>query len=353
MCTLAAHARSPDELVVQMQATVSMYQDDTAIREELIAAGDEALPAVAEGLRAAYRRLDVEPRMLDSWNEVTAGIRPSPDMLLANHLLRCAAGIGTDDAIALLVSTIADASDPWVKWSAVSWLEKRTIRVPLPVEAKSGILRFIAECDAQSAGTAAMVLANCVAVAASERVPPIVTRFEIEVQAEPEPGERAMDSYVSPRVLRLNPFLRAFRDAGEAAIPYLRVESDAHANDPEMRKWLTIAQGMAGDGDVAADLERIIREDPDTSTRVEATSAYARSAKEAAIPLLVELLDDPAQITDRFALLDGRVLQGTLDGFRPVAGTAMGELSRLDRQDLIERHRRLVGSQAGEAASSK
>jgi hypothetical protein len=349
-CASVAEAASPAEIVAQLETSATMYQDDASAREALTAQGDAALLAIADALQTVNARLGVDQRALTSWRDVTRGVRPSSDRLLASSLLRCAAGIHTDAAIALIVRTIGDSPDPWVKWRAVFWLEKRVIQCPIEADEKAAILRFLQECDGCNAGTAAMVLANCVAVPAAERVPPILERFLLEVQAQPEPGERARDSYVSPRVLRLNPFLRAFRDAGEAAVPYLRSESGACANDPEMRKWLVVARGMAGDAQVAAELEKIVREDPDMSTRVEATRAYARAAKETAIPLLVELLDDPTAIRDRVIIAGKGEGIGMLDGFRPVAGVAADELSRLGHHDLVLSHRQSAGSQGTQTA---
>jgi HEAT repeat protein len=107
---------------------------------------------------------------------------------------------------------------------------------------------------------------------------------------------------------------------------------------------------MAGDGDVAPDIERIIRGDPDMSTRAEAARAYARSAKESAIPLLVELLGDPTAIRDRVIIAGKGEGIGMLDGFRPVAGVAADELSRLGHHDLVLSHRQSAGSQGTQTA---
>jgi HEAT repeat protein len=117
-----------------------------------------------------------------------------------------------------------------------------------------------------------------------------------------------------------------------------------------MRKWLVVARGMAGDAQVAAELEKIVREDPDMSTRVEATRAYARAAKETAIPLLVELLGDPTAIRDRVIIAGKGEGIGMLDGFRPVAGVAADELSRLGHHDLVLSHRQSAGSQGTQTA---
>jgi hypothetical protein len=233
-----------------------------------------------------------------------------------------------------------------VKWRAVAWLEKRTIRVPVTAGAKEALLRFLAECDGHSAGTAAMVLANCVAVPPSERVPPIMARFVSEVQTPAAPHETWGGSYISPYVRRLNAFLRAFSFAGDGAIPYLARAAD-QADDPYVRKWLAVARGMAGDPEVAAELERIIREDPDTSTRIEATRGYARSAKEAAIPLLVELLDDPAEIAPPKVSAD---IPPSMPAWRPVMRVAQAALSRLGRDDLWRSHPRWADR--GQPASS-
>jgi HEAT repeat protein len=160
-----------------------------------------------------------------------------------------------------------------------------------------------------------------------------------------QPYERSGDSYLSPHVRRLNVYLRAFSYTGEAAIPYLRQAAE-EAADPEVRKWLTVARGMAGDGDVAPDIERIIRGDPDMSTRAEAARAYARSAKEAAIRLLVELLDDPAELPSPTV----SPLVPRIPGERPVATVAASELTKLGHHDLVLSHRQSAGSQGTQTA---
>lgn len=52
---------------------------------------------------------------------------------------------------------------------------------------------------------------------------------------------------------------------------------------------------MAGDPSVSGELEGVVRSDPDRYVRCVAVRAYARSAGEEAIPLLVALLDDTTE----------------------------------------------------------
>jgi hypothetical protein len=64
----------------------------------------------------------------------------------------------------------------------------------------------------------------------------------------------------------------------------------------------------------------------------------------------VELLDDRAELVERFTLPGGRVVHGPQDGHRPVAGVAADELSRLGRRDLVLSHRQSAGSQGTQTA---
>jgi len=309
---------SASELVAKLQGPLGMYGNDSSLGEALIALGNDALPAIEQG--------------------ITQG-----DPQVKSRLLLWVMGIPGERATALLLRVMSDSQEPRLRGTAIRCLAERPVTCPLTAKQLATLQQTIAEGNGWIAGEASRALARCEVLSADERVHPILARFQAEVMTPAQPHDRTGDSYLSTHVRRLNLYLRAFSYAGEIAVPYVRqAVKDAASGD--VRKWLTIASGMAGDGQVTDDLERIIRENPDTSTRVEATRAYARSAKEAAIPFLLELLDDPAEIQDRFTWPDGSVGRGMQDGFRPVAGIAADELSRLGRNDLVLSHRRSTRS---------
>jgi HEAT repeat protein len=170
------------------------------------------------------------------------------------------------------------------------------------------------------AGTAARVLAKCINLPADVRVGAVLPRF-VQAVVSPVPVEPVRYVYVSPRVYALNQFLLAFSYIGEPAVAPLQAQR-AGATDPELRKWLILALGMAGEAGVAGELEEVVRNDPDRYVRCTAVRAYARSAGVGAISLLRSLLTDETESEY------GRDPLG--NPYRLIAGVARDELSRLE-----------------------
>jgi hypothetical protein len=163
-------------------------------------------------------------------------------------------------------------------------------------------------------------------VPAADRLTPILERFESEVVSPTVTDSvRIMGAYVSPRVGTLNEFVLGISHIGKDAIPMLEQRRQRAAEKSELRKWLTLALGMAGDESVADDLGDMALGDPDRYVRWVAVRAYARSAKQKAIPLLEILASD--QTESEYGVLPpdrGPVLL--------IGMTAMAELSRLKRE---------------------
>jgi hypothetical protein len=284
---------TPRELVEKLQASLAAYsvEESESLTEALIERGEAALPAIEQGLLQSDRKL-------------------------ASHLLRVLGGIGGDGSTSLLVSAIPRYP------SAVGRLENREVRRPLSPEESAALVAQVESGHVLSAGTASRVLAKCIRVPASMRVSAILPRFLQEV-VSPTPVGSVRYSYVSPRVLSLNGFLLAFSYIGEPAVSALSQQRQ-QATDPELRKWVALALGMAGDASVSGELEQVVRGDPDRYVRCVAVRAYARAAGPDAIPLLRSLLADETE-SEYYRTPFG-------DPYRLIAGVARGELSRLERE---------------------
>jgi len=309
---------APSQLVDDLaRATAAGSWDEAAsVAADLSVWGDDALPAISKGLRRG-------------------------DEELSRMLLRSLWGIKSDGATSLLVSVVTPASGEVLVGEALGRLANRGVSRPLTPLEFATLTRLILSDDLYSptmAGAAARVLGNCREVPAERRAAPILARFIVEIPRV-QPGDevpRERYSYVSPRVFRLNKFLLAFSYIGTEAISLVSEARQGRAADPEMHEWLTLALGMAGDPEVAGELEQMVREETDTSTRIEAIRAYSRSAGEAAIPLLVSLLDDMT-VTGP----SGCARTGTeMDKEYPIRMVASDELSGLGRADLWKGRRR-------------
>jgi len=234
---------STSELVAKLQGPLGMYGNDFELGGALAALGDAALPAIEQGITQGDPRANA-------------------------RLLLWVMGIPGERATSMLLRVMAESQEPSLRSAAIRCLAERQVAMPLTAEELDALRRAIAEGNGWSAGEASRALARCEVLSADERVPPILARFQAEVMTPAQPRDRSGDSYLSPHVRRLNVYLRAFSYAGEVAVPYVRqAVKDAASGD--VRKWLTIASGMAGDGRAADDLERMVRDDLDTSARVE------------------------------------------------------------------------------------
>jgi len=325
LCGVGVEARTatttPRELVTQLRiaAAMGVYKEASGISKALTGHGEDALPAIGEGIN-------------------------SGDRMVTIYLLGSLGGIGGDESTSLLVSCLNE-EDLDLSAKAASRLDNRPIRRPLTGGELAALVALVRDKSGTMAGRAARVLGNCREVPAEQRAAPILVRFIVEIPRV-QPGDEApleRYSYVSPRVFRLNKFLLAFSYIGTGAISVVSDARQERAADPEMHKWLTLALGMAGDAEVAGELEQIVRGETDTSTRIEAIRAYARSAGEAAIPLLVSLLDD-ATVTGPTDC--ARTGNPDLDKQYPIRMVAADELTDLGRNDLVLSHRRSTGSQA-------
>ena len=171
---------------------------------------------------------------------------------------------------------------------AFSILQNCTIRKTLTPEEYQSLVRRVQLNHPVSAGDASRVLARCVSLPVADRIEVIKERFKKEL-ISPSPIGSIRDTYLSPRVYVLNPFLLAFSYIGKPGIPYLMQEKNKTVENEEIKKWWILALGFAEDDSVAEDLKRIIQNDTDKSMQCIAIRAYARSARQAAIPLLEKL----------------------------------------------------------------
>ena len=267
---------TPQQIVEHLEATIHAGLGDEEGLEEreslidaLAACGDQAIPAIAARLGEA-------------------------DVQVAMDLMRALVGIGSDAAIGLLLEQLAHSSSPVIANWAISVLENTAIARPLSPDELAALTTRVTTEHVTRSGLAARVLGNCRAIAVEERLSPIMSRFEREVLSR-EPLAPVLMSYVSPRVFVLNQFLLAFSNIGAPGIPMLRQKRAQFPANSDLDKWFLLALGMAGDEAVSDELKKLVLGEADIYVRCTAVRAYARSAKQAAIPLLESLLDDPTE----------------------------------------------------------
>ncbi len=311
---------SPVELVAQLRIAAAMgaYKEAFSISKALTGHGKDALPAIGEGINSGDRRV-------------------------TRYLIGSLGGIGGDESTSLLVSCLNE-EDLYLSAKAVSRLDNRPIRRPLTGGELAALVALVRDKSGIGAGRAAKVLGKCEAMPAAVRTTPILERFCREVDTPSHPAS-VHGSYLSPRVYTLNQFLLAFSYVGTGAVSIISWAQQERAADSETHRWLTLALGWAGDPEAAGELEQMVRDEADTSTRIVAIRAYSRSAGSVAVPLLVSLLDDTT-----VSHTTGSVGAGT--PIYHIRGTARKELSRLGRADLWQNHPNWDNPPAGRATPS-
>lgn len=240
-------------------------------------------------------------------------------------------GIGGDASTYLLVELCGQTSSfPNAARAAVGRLENRPIRRPLSEDELSALVTGVESSSVMSAGSYARVLGKCYAVPEEVRLRPIIERLRRELASPSRLPARFLGCYTSPRVYVRNQFLLAISYVGEAAIPLLTEERRLAAGDAEAEKWWVLALGMAGDESVASELEKMVTGEPDRYVRHMAVKAYARSAKQDAVPLLKTLLSDTteSEYEDSCVRIPGRK-------FFLIRSAARSALSWLTRQGYL------------------
>jgi hypothetical protein len=200
-------------------------------------------------------------------------------------------------------------------------LANRPVTFPLAEDAVRELQSVVRNGPVGNAGTAAWVLAKCERVPLEARSTPAMDRLEREAAQPMKETGYLHGSYVSKRVFYLNKFLLAFDSMKDASVTNALHERLAKCEEgSESRKWLLMALGMTGDPSVADALRALVLEEKDLSTKAEALRAYARSAKEDAVSLLLTFEKDNTP--------GGRDSFGPLYPLQIVAGDELARLRR-------------------------
>lgn len=277
---LSQQQTTPAEAIKQLLPTTineaNRNVDDKQIIDILTQNGSTSLPAIKAGV---------------------AQIAEMQQMLNKRLLLLVSAlgGISGDESTSLLVQVLGIKNiSPEVISRTQMMLENRTIRREITRQERVVLVSLVESANVYSAGTSARIFARCIKVPVAERITPIINRFEKELSS---PGTVVPDyiAYISPRVFVRNQFLLAITDLGADAILAIQQKLKVAPAGSEQEKWWLLSLGMAGDKSVIARLKEMIKAEPDRYVRAEAIRAYARAAKQEAIPLLETLLTDPTE----------------------------------------------------------
>lgn len=238
--------------------------------------GQNSIPAIAAGV------------------EQIADIQQMLNMRLV-ILVSALGGIGSDESTSLLVQVLGIKNvSPEVVSQALLMLENRTVRRELTAQERAVIASRVDSVNVNSAGKASRIFARCLKVPVAERIIPIVNRLEKELNS-PGTVEPIHGAYLSPRVLVRHRFLLAIADIGGESIPSIQLKHKAAVVGTEQEKWWIMSLGMACDKSVIDRLKEMIKTEQDRYVRAEAIRAYARAAKQEAIPLLETLLTDTTE----------------------------------------------------------
>jgi len=257
------------ELMSLTQQGVNNQQQEKRYEEteqKIISCGKEAIPAIKENL--------------SSTNE-----------LAKVHLVRILSLIPGNETTQILVQLACEESDTKIANEALSSIGNRPIDLSLSTAQIDFLTRKIDKANSIHAASAANILSKSKMDDKGALTAPIVTRFRREIEGASNDMAQVPGSYVSPRVFRLNQYLRVFPNLGTNGIGQLKLLVDNEKND-DVKKWLILALGMCGDSTVAEAIRDIVQNDSDPYIQCVSIPAYARSAKEAAIPVLEPLLKD-------------------------------------------------------------
>jgi len=269
----AAPEQTPEQTVAELEATAGRKGADARpLVDALARHGTAALPIIKQKLGKAGEHFNM-------------------------LLVRAANGIeGADDEVAsLLLSQFVDNPYPSARGEAL-WLLDNRVRVtavkrPLREAELTKLTQTISAPNIFSQGYAARVLSRCVQVPTDQRVAPIVERYEKEVVSPTKGPPIDPKPYFSDRVFLLNQFLLAIDNIGAPAVPRLAMDRRSAGGDQELRKWLTIALGWAGDRSVSDELQGLLQTEADTSTKIVLVRAYAKAGKQEALPFLRSIVD--------------------------------------------------------------
>ena len=241
------------------------------------------------------------------------------DAPLRARLVRALVGWGGATSTSMLLEIALADTNRTVRGPALSALANRPVTFPLTEAEVRGLQELVTDGPVAHAGPAAGVLARCELVPLESRSKPVIDRLESEAAQNTKQTGRYHGSSVSKRVFDLNQFLIAFDSMRDASVTKaLHERPNRHQEGSPSRKWLLMALGMAGDPSVADPLRSLVLAEKDLSTKAVALRAFARSAREDAVSLLLTFENDDTP--------GGRDSFGPL---YPLQMVARGELARL------------------------
>lgn len=293
----AANGVDPHEALQRLRASLAATnQVETLTAERALAkAGTNAIPVIS----AVIGTGDKEFRL---------------------RLVRALGGIGADEATKLLLERFLTDPDARVSLDALSRLQNRTIRTPVPHAQVTNLLARVGTEDIHIAGPIAGVLSKTQGLDESEVAASVVGRFAREITESPlaDEGMSLHGAYLSRRAIALNQFVLAIANLNPVAVRPQLAEKLRIASDDVAKKWLWIALGISRDSSVETELLAIVRDEgEDVSLRALALRAYARAMGKQAVPVLKSYL------TDKTPGADPRT--------RPMHIVAHDELARLNR----------------------
>jgi len=186
-----------------------------------------------------------------------------------------------------LLGVLSDPEEPdSLRSAALEGLSGRQIAREL-TEAEFGALTdLVAGAQVKQAGQAALVLGRCKGNPSRPRVAAIAARLRDETRAGPSASELP-----TTRIAELKPFVDAFGHIGVGG--QAAVRDELAATQGPARTWLVLAAGMVCYRAVGAELEAMLRSEPNIYMRYLAVGAFARSMGREAVALLTELANDP------------------------------------------------------------
>jgi HEAT repeat protein len=221
----------------------------------------------------------------------------SKDPQLRIALTRILVTIPKNESTSQLLELALLDKDEKIAKTALNGIENRTICRTLSKEEINIILSRIENDNVINAGVYARLLSKCISISTFDRAIPIIMRFKSEITT-PTQVNYIYGTYVSGRAYALNQFIIAISNLGESVIPILHLlkKESQETKQESLKKWITIAMGTAGDETVSEDLRQLVEKEKDISLRALALRAYARSAKESAIPLLNSFIEDETSV---------------------------------------------------------
>lgn len=131
-------------------------------------------------------------------------------------------------------------------------------------------------------------------IPAAERATILIEALEREVAA-PETLPPPDGAYLSADALLRLQLTRTLSELGPEAMPALRQAAESGAEP--VRAWAILALGLAGEADVAPEVQTLLRESDDAEIRMTAARALGVLNHREAIPDLERALSDPFSAT--------------------------------------------------------